>query len=547
MGPVQRASGKVGESVEPTKPVSLGRARCRVCSEHGLQVGLLVPSDVGSAPLQFFSPDGRLLQAQAEVAPGPGEALAVTIPGRLLEVELPPGRKGGDFVAFEVPGPPRCETVHHDPVPGDHDGAESLPSAVECNSFDLIAPVPMDVQEDKFQLLVPPTEARENELLAFVTSKQLKTELLAWRAPQPDPSGHLRGQTFQGRRGSTNYLLRGQRDGPLVVCLHGLMGSLSTFEPVASRLLTHFQVLTFDLYGYGLSVLPSERFNEDLFVDQLLELVSGLGFNDNFFVIGYSVGGVVAMNLALKHPDKIRSLLLVAPAGLLPLSSWEHAGVVALRGCQSLHLPVTAMAGALAQWFMQPDHLDLEPDVQHPEDYKACTKLNAQRLMSDPAKYTKAWLKTVRDMDISGREAAWASLDATVPVALIWGEDDCVVPLDICCEALSRCLPRAPVVRVRDAGHALFLERQDDMTQYIFQWFLEGRCAGRPAAKLWRRPVEANPGDTPEALPLSPLSSEASNGWDTPPVYSEGAAQRVRPCVSEEVGSPGTSGLFMRI
>jgi len=455
---------------------------CCVVSEQGLRVGLDVPFILRTEGgiLQFVAPDRRLLQAVIRDTPATGETLAVHIPGRLLDITVPAGATVGVLVRFRVPNP---DTRSDGAEPQLNDSERILQHEVQPDGFELLARVPAEQANGSFPLLLP---GACGDLETFLTSQRPLLSSSIWAAPQLDLSGFLRGKTFMGRRGAVNYVLYGH-EGPLVVCIHGLLGALSTFELLAASLVSRFQVLVFDLYGYGLSASPPERFQAEMFADQVLELVAGLGFSQSFFLIGYSIGGVVASHLALHHAAQVRSLLLLAPAGLLPLGAQERLGISFLQACQLVRLPVTNIVSSFAPWFVTPANVNFEPDVQDPEQFANVTKLNAKRVMSDPSKYTKAWLKGVRDLDVSGNEAAWSGLNGLLPVALIWGDDDAVVSFESCRDALGRCLPTAPVVLLEGAGHGFLLENHREVVHHIIGWFCGGCSVGCPAAMLAQR------------------------------------------------------------
>jgi pimeloyl-ACP methyl ester carboxylesterase len=112
-----------------------------------------------------------------------------------------------------------------------------------------------------------------------------------------------------------HYRDQGDPAGPPVVLIHGFAASLHAWEPWAARLGDKYRVVTLDLPGHGLTEAPagyvaSTDKNADL-VDALAERLK-LG---PYVVAGNSMGGGVAWNLALRHPDHIRGLVLVDAAG----------------------------------------------------------------------------------------------------------------------------------------------------------------------------------------------------------------------------------------
>lgn len=118
--------------------------------------------------------------------------------------------------------------------------------------------------------------------------------------------------------GDTHYMLAGQARGPLAVCVHGLTTPSFVWEallPELARL--GFRVLVYDLYGRGFSDRPAGRQDAAFFIGQLDALLAGLLEEDEeITLIGYSMGGAIAAAYAAHHPERVRRLVLLAPAGM---------------------------------------------------------------------------------------------------------------------------------------------------------------------------------------------------------------------------------------
>ncbi|MBR8832798.1 MAG: alpha/beta hydrolase [Stigonema ocellatum SAG 48.90 = DSM 106950] len=123
-----------------------------------------------------------------------------------------------------------------------------------------------------------------------------------------------------------------------ILCLHGHPGSGSSLSVFTNHLSKRFQTLAPDLRGYGKS-----RFNDDFDMgDHLTDLEALL---DQFqvkkcLILGWSLGGILAMELALKLPQRITGLILVAtaarPRGNHPPVTWQdnlYTGVASLLSC----------------------------------------------------------------------------------------------------------------------------------------------------------------------------------------------------------------------
>lgn len=107
----------------------------------------------------------------------------------------------------------------------------------------------------------------------------------------------------------------GKRDGPALVLLHGSNSSLHTWEPWVARLGAKYRVISLDQIGHGLTgPNPSNRYDAAAFVGTLDALMVKLGVR-RFALAGNSMGGWVAWEYALAHPDKVTRLILIDAAG----------------------------------------------------------------------------------------------------------------------------------------------------------------------------------------------------------------------------------------
>lgn len=106
---------------------------------------------------------------------------------------------------------------------------------------------------------------------------------------------------------SLYYESHGDGGVPLVL-LHGGLGSGEMFAPLLPQL-TDRRVLTVDLQGHGHTADIDRPFDPVLMADDIAALVSDFGVVD---VLGYSLGGGVALRLAIQHPAVLRRLVLVS-------------------------------------------------------------------------------------------------------------------------------------------------------------------------------------------------------------------------------------------
>ncbi len=248
--------------------------------------------------------------------------------------------------------------------------------------------------------------------------------------------------------------------GEPVVLLHGLGGSSSDWEPQIAALAPHYRVLAFDTRGSSRSrdlQHPAGPFSMQQFANDVARLLAHLSAVPAH-IVGVSMGGMIAFQLAVDHPRCVRTLTIVnsVPA-LVPRTLSEHVAF-AQRLLTARLLGPAGLARLLApRLFPRPEHAHLR-----------------QRFIENMAQRDKgAYIATQR------AAVGWSVLDrigaVDVPVLVVTSERD-YWPVAYK-EEYARLMPRSEVVVVADAGHALPLEKPESFNR-VLTAFLE-RVTGR--------------------------------------------------------------------
>jgi len=240
---------------------------------------------------------------------------------------------------------------------------------------------------------------------------------------------YLHGQP----RGPVCYLELGKPDAPPLVFLHGFGGDLLTWHYCLVGFVSRFRVIALDLPGHGRSTL-------DVGAGTLAEMVAWTGSAltalgiDGADLVGHSMGGKIAIAFALAHPGRVRSLQLIAPAGLggpfdLPLlarfldcATPETALDLASRLVGSAS---SALLGTLAKSLLT----------------------GADRGPRQAAFATLLGDATTIGSGIGEHGVPWDRI--ACPVQVIWGEEDTILPLP----EPSRLSPGAPLTLLPGVGH----------------------------------------------------------------------------------------------
>ncbi|MEY4442844.1 MAG: hypothetical protein RL442_1844, partial [Pseudomonadota bacterium] len=116
---------------------------------------------------------------------------------------------------------------------------------------------------------------------------------------------------IQGQR--VHFQDSGPKEAPVLLMLHGFGSSLQTWDAWADSLQKHYRVIRLDLPGFGLSGASSNNaYSEEDDVQFVENFVTAMRIPE-FSLIGHSMGGKIAWNVAAAYPSKVKQLILMAP------------------------------------------------------------------------------------------------------------------------------------------------------------------------------------------------------------------------------------------
>jgi pimeloyl-ACP methyl ester carboxylesterase len=263
-------------------------------------------------------------------------------------------------------------------------------------------------------------------------------------------------------RGIVHYELSGPPGGPVLVLVPGLSVPYSTWDRNAPALAgAGFRVLRYEHYGRGYSDRPRARYDLDLYVEQLAELLPAVGLSRPASLVGLSMGGPVAAAAATRHPGIARALVLVDP-----LYEWPDPGrrarlltlpllgelLMALRGGRIL------AEGQRGDFFDESAREEFMPSYLPPLRYRGIGRAVLATLRSIPS-----WplARTFEALGGSG-----------IPTLLLWGREDATLPFEQSAGLLAS-LPGAEFRPVEGAGHVPQWEKAEEVNAAIVS-FLRG-------------------------------------------------------------------------
>jgi len=238
-------------------------------------------------------------------------------------------------------------------------------------------------------------------------------------------------------------LRRGGAGAPLLY-LHGASGAPLVL-PFMERLAGRFDVLVPEHPGFGLSDEPDWLENIHDLAYFYLDFLRALDLQ-NTLVVGSSIGGWLALEMAVRDTSRIKSLVLVGPSGIAApgvrpgdIFRWSPEQLA-----RKLFFDQSLAEKMLAQP-MTPELLDVSLKNRH-----TVARLAWEPRLEDP--FLHKWLKRI-----------------DVPVKIVWGENDAILPVAYASE-FQRLMPRARVEVLPRCGHLPQAEKAEQFCDLVFEF-----------------------------------------------------------------------------
>src|ERR1700730_11450415 len=310
----------------------------------------------------------------------------------------------------------------------------------------IVAPAGATLPVGALLAVVAPEEVSESEIDTFVAGFAIP-ETSAETAIDADA---VKPRELEAAGLRLRYLELGEGDGVTVLLLHGFGADLNTWMFTQPALAEGRRVIALDLPGHGGSAKDVGAGDGESLTDAVegaLDALIGRGH-----LVGHSMGGAVAALLALRRPEIVSSLTLIASAGLGPEinGSFIDGFVRVARRREAVEiLSLLVHDPALVSRTMVEDVLR----------YKRLDGVSAAL-----ARIAEKWFAGGRQsLDLTD-----LILTLTIPVQLIWGREDKIIPVAHA-EALAS---RFPVHIIEQAGHLPHMEKAGEVNRLV-KGFLE--------------------------------------------------------------------------
>ncbi|MEM6358125.1 MAG: 3-oxoadipate enol-lactonase [Pseudomonadota bacterium] len=236
-----------------------------------------------------------------------------------------------------------------------------------------------------------------------------------------------------------NAAPEGPAGAPALVFSNSLGTDLRVWDPLLPHLPTDWRRLRYDKRGHGLSALPDVPWSIEDLADDLDALMDAASI-DSAVIVGLSVGGLIAQSLAVRHPARVRALVLCDTAARIGTDEMWNDRIAAIE-----EAGLAAQADAImARWFTE----GFRADPARLAPWR-------NMMLRTPAEGYLATCRAIRDADY--REAASR---LAVPSLAVCGEADGSTPPALVRQTAAL-IPDCRFELIADAGHIPCVEQPE--------------------------------------------------------------------------------------
>jgi pimeloyl-ACP methyl ester carboxylesterase len=268
------------------------------------------------------------------------------------------------------------------------------------------------------------------------------------------------GSFVQLSDGVTHYELSNPAAENTVVLAHGFSVPYFIYDPTFEFLTqAGFRVVRYDLFGRGFSDRPETRYNIDLFVRQLGDLLDALHFTQPVTLVGLSTGGPITTVFTAHYPERVNKLVLIDPIGANRL---PFERILKLAAMPMVGETVMGWIGINGMYkIIASDFLDrrLVEEFQPRYIVQMCYK-----------GFKRAILSTIRNgMLDSFIEDYQRVAQLGKPVLLFWGRNDPTVPFHHS-DTLRTAIPNIEFHAIENCGHIPHYEKPEEVNPILLQF-----------------------------------------------------------------------------
>jgi 3-oxoadipate enol-lactonase len=267
----------------------------------------------------------------------------------------------------------------------------------------------------------------------------------------------------------------GSRNNPTIVFAHPVLFDSTVFDRLAAELTQDFHLVLLDIHGHGESGYRSPITLEDITTD-FYQLLSELGIARCTW-IGYSIGGMIGMRLAITHPILFKSLVLIATSASVDSPQLLRQTETLWRLFRAGHRE--DVVDAALRFFFAGSTFETQPQLvaSHRERINNYSHAQAEGIFQVAA-------AVLDRIDIS-----YQIQSIRIPALVIAGKEDPAAPPEES-ELIASRIPGAAFAVVDNASHLLVVEQPEEVSALIGDFVRKGKMAGRATAATPSRLAE---------------------------------------------------------
>jgi pimeloyl-ACP methyl ester carboxylesterase len=260
-----------------------------------------------------------------------------------------------------------------------------------------------------------------------------------------------------------HYELEGE--GQPLILIASMATDLSGWRPQRPEFSSRYRVITFDNRGWGQSDAPDVPYSIAMMADDTAGLMDALGI-DRAHVLGTSMGGQIAQELAIRHPDRVRSLILASTSAgpyVLETPILRQWAAAALKGVSRRTLFQIMLP------FVFTDHTFEDPEMAAMAIQMlaaGASRNGAQAGPCEPYAIRRQFAACVEHF-VRGRLSR-----VSVPTLVVAGRDEFFIPLELCRE-LAATIPGARLAILEGGGHAVNEDIPEEFNRTVLSFLAE--------------------------------------------------------------------------
>jgi pimeloyl-ACP methyl ester carboxylesterase len=243
--------------------------------------------------------------------------------------------------------------------------------------------------------------------------------------------------------------------------LHGLGGSFLNWNKLRDRMKDQYRVIRIDLPGFGLSDLPQPDGDKTNYVQQYRDFMTFMLDTlhvDSIYLVGNSMGGMMAWGTAADHPDKVKKLVLISSAGYdMERVSNNAARMIKIPFMEYFLMkgfPMSISEGNAKKIYADPLRVNMQAVKNANMLWNRAGNLHAACALAGSGQFPDSSLIT----------------HISCPTLIIWGRQDKIVPVDHAAR-FHRDIKGSQVLLLDDCGHCAMIEKPDETAEAIKRFF----------------------------------------------------------------------------